>query len=757
MGSGSEINDGEKVQLTFKVNVPDRSQVTKSFVSPVIDNLYLIVFDNNGYLAEKCKAEPVDGWSVSSTEPTEFTVTLTASASQRTIHFIANYNGPDQLVFGSESDVIGGLRHEDGEDAYWQKMVFAEGINSSTLSGKTVPLLRNNCKITVKENLSNFELTRFTMVNVVTEGYDSPYNKNSGSFAQFVADDGTHRTYGQITSGSDGYEGYVPGTAEINIDKTIPDLSKWNGYEVPYYMYERRFESPDYTYMLVEGKFDSDQDNDFSDESLSYYKVDLIGEGDNGLTFYYHFLRNFQYDVELSSVTASGKESPAVAASMTGAHNNLTASVQTKDLTNISNGEEQLFVSYTSEYVVSSEPVVLYYKYIPDIDNGMASNNLTTQSSGPVSVVWTVGDVVRAVTVDESNAGDEALDYAGWRKVTVYPNAPDANQAMTQDITIKAGNLSRTVRYILRSPFQMAVDCSDPVSTDINSAVDVSVTIPANLPSSIFPLSFYFEAKDRTLHPDANENQLPVEVIPESLYDGVGDTFGYLKELSYSDYSLLTDTNGHKTFVLKFLTNTEISGSSIYVYNKYFNVAVSRFTNYISGAELIGTQYYGIGNAVELKFTATTSGQYTISSSQLNLNTASVNASEGEQVVITGTTTEWSGLIEVTVTSGNNKEILTGRNRSVLKVGKKTANPAPDDNQLVRLYSPEGVILGSALWSDVKEGRMEASIPGLSDWNTQIGMLAYTVTDTGVTHYTTTFTATQLQADDVINFNSQSN
>lgn len=746
------VEDG-KVQVKFKVNVPVQPEATRSFAEEGITDLYLIVFDNNGYLAEKCEASPVGSWTTSTTAETEFSVTLTASASKRVIHFIANYNGADQLAFGSESDVIGGMTHSDGADAYWQRMEFDGGINENTLSGVTVPLIRNHCKISVTESLDDFEITSFTLVNVVNEGYVSPYNKNTGTFADFIElnEDGSFmltdgkyvcRPYADITNGTAAYEGYVPGTAELNLDTAVPDETLWTSYGSSYYMYERSFETEDHTFMLIKGKYTGGNDGTAAAET--YYKVDLVGtDATTGLTFYYHLLRNFSYVINITDVTAHGKSKAQEACDMTGSHNNLAASIETQSLTNISNGEQQLYVSYTSEYIVSSDPITLYYKYIPNIDYPSVTGNASA------TYVKSDGDIFRAIVVSETD--ETSGEYEGWRCMTIYPNAPEDGN-LKQEITIVAGELTRKVTYILRKPFKMSVTNTDPVATEINTSVVVNVTIPANLPEAIFPLSFYLEARERTLHPDASLNQLPVEVIPESLYEDVEETFGYVKTLTLDEYNSLTASDGLKSFVMYFRTNTELSASGIYVYNKYFDVAISNMGNYLSGVAIDGTQYYGTGNTVNMTFVAPTAGTYTFASSQLNLSTTTVTATAGQEIMITGTTTAWYGTIEVTVTTPSGTEVVTGRNRNIIKVGAMSAGAnAPADTELVRVYDADGIILGSALWSEYKAGTVEIKLSGLTDQNTQVGQFAYTID--GETWASDSQSATQIISGTTINFN----
>ena len=329
-----EENASEKVSLTFKAHIPETSSVSsRSFGTPSIETLHLIVFDNNGYFVEKQLATKTKT-IVSNREVTEFTVTLTASASRRTIHFIGNYAGADNLQFGSESDIIGGLKDSNGADAYWQRMSFGS-ISDDTSIG-TVPLLRNHARVTVTESLNNFELENFTVVNIVNEGFVAPYNQNSGNFAQFLAADAngnltsTPLDYSVITTGSNAYTGYMP---NVEVAATKESVNTWN-WITPnnyFYLYEQRFDAnKKNAFVIVKGKYNGQQS--------SYYKIEIVDNNKN----YYHILRNFEYQIKITSVTGNGKENATAAYDMTGSHNNLVASVELQSLSNISDGLSQL-------------------------------------------------------------------------------------------------------------------------------------------------------------------------------------------------------------------------------------------------------------------------------------------------------------------------------------------------------------------------------------------------------------------------------
>ena len=159
--------EGDKVTLTFGVQIPEAGVATRSMADPAITSLNLLVFDQNGYLVETATAT-VGGntsWN-DTTTPTDatktqaFTVTLTKTSSYRAIHFVANADVSGLANFGHEDALIPSLVSIDTDDAYWQRMEFANGIASDSgtkLDNNTVvPLVRNFAKVTVTENLPNF-------------------------------------------------------------------------------------------------------------------------------------------------------------------------------------------------------------------------------------------------------------------------------------------------------------------------------------------------------------------------------------------------------------------------------------------------------------------------------------------------------------------------------------------------------------------------------------------------------------------------
>ncbi len=621
-----------KVTLDFGIRVPEGLAASRSMTAPQVTSLYLLVFDADGYLREVAPAQR-GGKAEGATEATQFSVTLTSTAEKRIIHFVANYDASN-VQFGSESQVIGAMETTGDQDAYWQRMVFENGIaNDDATRNKMNPvyLVRNFAKITVVSNAFDaenpFTLKRFAVVNVPTSGKVAPYHIN-GDASVFVNyyREASPLFYSDITG--TGYDGFMPSPLELTnksddagnlqfvevapMSDEIPTLTG------SFYMYERTH--PDditNTFLLIEASYGTEADE--ADRPVYYYKLDLVhqslAEGDE--LEYYHLLRNFEYWIQIQDVKSKGwgtvQEAIANPAS-----NNFVGSVEAKSLLNISDGTARLFVSYTDTILTSSAPFTLTYKYLRDM-------NATATSSNDDIKIEGLAD--GGVDDDEAViAGYEILssdDEDGYRTIRITPHEPGA---VTKTQTIKLTNgagLFREVNFTLRKQEQMTVVCHpDEVLKQMGTHFDLYIEIEPNLPESLFPLDFLIESDKLSIYPDQLHDYMPVR-FGKSIVTGkeAENSFAFVKTLTYEDYMAkeVYDQEGHhyrvettpagkKRIVCCFNTNIAESASTVYVYNKYFTLGQDAFTNVdeinIGNLTLTESVYYGVGNEVELTFNA---------------------------------------------------------------------------------------------------------------------------------------------------------
>lgn len=652
------------VTLNVSLQVPEmKKSGSRAFGETNLDymagcSLQMVVFDGNGYLREwlnPLEADAQEG-SIGISDITknaekgqiDFKVTLSKAVSYRNIHFIVN-SPKSSYDFGDEATLISSLSvvlNEQSQDAYWQQVAFPNGIDNDEATKALmarVPMIRNFAKITVEDNADNFTLEGFAVVNVWNKGTVAPY-KGDGVFAALNTNE-RMKDYMTITKG--GYEGIWPSDAELVYD----DPSKVGTTEhplttnvttegtttlTPFYMYERRntYVSEDIpaTYLLIKGTYNGGE---------YWYKLDLVydvdAEGDMVTSEeqeavrkqYYNILRNFHYQISIDDVSGPGYGSPEAAANHA-ASNNLSGSIDIRDLTNISDAVNRLFVSYTDTTLVDNGTVTVRYKYVPN-------STTDSKSNADVSIIeLTEGQGIDRMTKFERANTDDA---DGWRSVEVtFDGIPSNWDVITNTLSFNIDGLTREVDFNLRKKMYMIVEC-DPLKVPLGVKEEVAgnILIPVDItseedPYQFFPLEFLIEAENLTISPDVTKNindiklspyEMPVEsgtsIIPAKKANN-RQTFRYKRTITNAEYQDLetkpvtVNYNGesisgnYKVIPCNFLTNTTVSASKVYAQNEYFTlIKEGEFENTIlSNASLSNTSAnYGIGVPVTLTFETT--------------------------------------------------------------------------------------------------------------------------------------------------------
>ena len=570
-------------------------------------DVWLLVFDKEGFLVETAQAKEQEN----SGDETTFSVDLSISTQKRIIHFVAVDTDDTQLTrtewdqkmrdlpYGHETNVVRDLTVPYPVDAYWQREE-TPTINADT-KFKRVPLVRNFAKVEIKSVVDrakyDFVFEGFCVCNVEAEGSVAPYNTDTGEFVDYLqTGTETSKAYDQLNS--EGYYGAIPNEGAQNVqipDDTGGDCGLTFDLE-PKYLYETHNSSGDFkgsVYVLVKGRFE--------DHASSYYKVDLVKRGDEGM-IYYDVLRNIFYTGEIQGVTANGYSS-AKAASEAAASNNISASTSTGDVPNISDSEQRLFVSTTFLPITANQPVTMRFRYIPDL------NEETTMNNGRVSYSYSGDGFLdeQSFTVATSDDAD------GWREITLTPRndlpAGGAVQTGVLHFYVEQEDnmseiLTRDVTIIYRAPYLLAVDCPDEVDKASQTSVTVTLQIDKNFNEKMFPLTFQMEANPKTLYPDVSKNKLPVQ-LGKSLADGTTNSFYYEKTITWDEYGALNAPAGknYKELPCYFLTNCESNAATVYAANVYCNKASDQFINYeptLKSISLTGAEYYGVGKTVTL-------------------------------------------------------------------------------------------------------------------------------------------------------------
>ena len=576
---------------------------TRSFESPAISSLHLLVFDENGYLIQVCDAEPVDSFGVETGIEYKYRVELGQSNYKRTIHLIANSpitinaNGTSAYRLGEhERRVIDNLYTEGGNEAYWASVSLENGITGvqKIVGGKqvfepseeliealtNVPMVRNYTRVKVTNNASAYlKGAEIMMMNIPDRGSVAPLISD-GNYAQFA----THAraansslNYNDIAA--QGYEGYEPNDMSLT-------NSTWGAMHE---FYERRQqisgkEVSTPAFAIVRGRYVGANGED---AEYSYYKIDICYTDETtGAVELYNLLRNIEYNITIIEVLGRGYATLNEAAT-NAASNNLNFAVETKSLNSISDGERRLSVEYTQRVLTEGDAeFTLKYKYETNISTGATNNNAVVFSN-------LAGNVL---AVNNPNGATDAAKYIvsnvagadGWNSVTFKSQAVSGTKLQT--IILTAGNLQRSIELILGEPYTMTLDMvpgssTNVVDSKVGAAVEAKISLPLGLPEALFPLEIYLVAEEMTLSPDATKNVLPVitGLSATGVPSSSGIHFGYIVTIDAS-YYYVEDANGNRTGeyrnekMLYFKTSTADSSSRVNIYNPYFNIAYDSFT-----------------------------------------------------------------------------------------------------------------------------------------------------------------------------------
>ena len=652
-----------------------------------VETLHLIVFDENGMLVEVCKAEEHGSSDHGDHQGGKlYSVTLTVTDKPRIIHYIANCP-VDQVVYGHETSVIGNMfvDRNDSEDpqteyevSYWARIevphILVEEIEEEQEDGTIslvddikdkfmhVPLLRNYAEITVTQDENkNFKVLGFTVYNLLNRGTVAPYNSNTQEFQSFFERDGetiTNYLYPEMYKEFQ-YEGHALTSAKLITDLvTVKDEN--GNYKVkefqlgePFYVYERKVsvmtdeeekwrESP--PHIIIKARYSDDGDEVTDSDPIYYYKMDLVyTEKDaSGIEEikYYNILRNFMYDFNITKIhdVGYGSWEEAVAGA---AGNNISGSSTTSKLTNLSDNEGRLWVSYTDITLVTGESVVFRYKFIPNYYDSTKADYQRVDNS-KVNFQNIKGDVIKDIEVAETDATD------GWREVTIHVYEP-SNITRQQTLYLKTdnSNLNRQIRHTLRKKLTMEVECTPKVKEEISQPMQVDIKLPLGMTEDMFPLELNIETLDRTLSPDATKNTIPVTAGTSII-----DRDDRREQLSYyytvtiptidAYKAMVTNEDNMKVYTTHWRTNMAKNASTIYVDNKYFNQASDSWENYNYEFSNVAcsSSAVGVGQDVTINFTmanGAVSTPVTISLEGMTYTGAlgGVNYTEAKEVIFT--------------------------------------------------------------------------------------------------------------------------
>lgn len=635
-GLGENLPEGLTVPVIMHFDEPitlhaeTRADANKEWgVNPKISSIHVAVFGWGGYLqdyitAEPCDAvgNPVNAYATENANPDAgptnyFLVRLPVNTDgRRTCHIIAN--GPDNVDFAYDTELMKELTTTDGNSGYWQWIYLPNGILPKTdpdgefikdVKGNLLPsddvmqafsnisLIRNFASITVDvlPSCKNFKITGWTICQMPLEGSFAPFssewetnNMMDGRGYGWLGDYATEWSYNSTTAkverngGPITYDGFP---TSPRIDTKIPQTpSSFNaaGVAVPAgelkFIYERAVTSDSNPFLLIEAKYLPEDDEripaepentEYLDQAPTYYyRMDIAKDGE-----YVPFYRNYAYQITIRGASVDGYATPALAAR----HNsgdNFSLSLDTATLSDVSDGITRLYTersNFTFTYDSESPQQSFEYDFIR-----LGSPDQHLNSSANVTVTVTGNAIMPGLTwgVDPNNADKGRINYT--------LEEPDGDEVLSSTIKIEGvirenGNvLSRLVRTVTVVVFnKMHVNPRfDPQIVSAKAGEETTLIIPLylDLPWTLFPLQLRIEDTKKTLNPSAGSD-IPVQVGP--LMENEKSTFYYVYTLNYSDYlELNADAKASgKTEVLIPVPMTTIldeNETTARVWNEYF-------------------------------------------------------------------------------------------------------------------------------------------------------------------------------------------
>lgn len=607
-----DAGGGEGVRVS--IAIPDMPRLaTRAFGDTPAADLKLTVFEfemgsdpTNIFLTKIYQAETLAQTNVTNGATVDFRINdLLMTESPRVLHFVV---APQHLDarYASEAVVFSNLSVRDNSQAYWGRVEFPNGYGTVDKNMKPqltdeakqkltgVNVLRNFAKVSVEvaaTATANFQLTGFELVNVPTSGTVAPYNSGRQEFPRMFDDAGKMLGYLAVAgngSGQQGYSGIMPANCGFrNLEENFSPVADggrpaWSTRDA--YLYEHPFESTRRTYVILRGNYRPTTTDAWQ---TCYYKIDLVRlNEESGMTEYYDILRNYDFHINVTGVSAPGASTASEAISGV-SYNNISADVDARDMLQISDGANIVEVSKTNIIFTNTTPVEFLYRYSPVGGFSSETTNAKLHTNG-----LNAGDVIASVTAPEVYTD---ADGVVWVKRVITPKPiPEAGTREQSFYVVDADGLGREIRLVAHVPY----DYSDievypgsengrPTSAAGQGTVSplsgqpftVYFNLPAGMPEAMFPLTFILESNRQNM-----ENNPIGTLVVTSGQTGFPTTevyevprIKYRKTVSYAEYLYKTDANN----------NLITDGAGNYVENTDHTVRC-RFRTINSLAELPG-------------------------------------------------------------------------------------------------------------------------------------------------------------------------
>lgn len=438
-----------KTTLQVSVSIPEYRIATRaaSFENDLSD-IWLLAFDRNGLFLERVQATELNSGETDGVGNGSFKAEVPEETG--IIHVVANYDNwssfnDNAFLQKDEKEVMPSL--------YGNKMVFWGRSEVSSSSSLSVTLFRNQAKVTVQNDASNFTVTGYALGHISSTGTVVPFIPDMTPNPFIIQDDITTLPPGTLAKKSQS-------DADCNMD--------------PKYMFENPNYFNDQSYIIIKGRLDNGPE--------LYYKIQFLDINKKPYTI----VRNFEYKVTVKSFSDKANGSTTFEdAKNSEVSNNIYAEIF-KDSPSISDSENNRLTVSRLNFLFTQGGTL-------DVTAHYTENEVPDDGQISVSVQEDRGSII------------SGLSYDGNGNISARIAKVSAGQNEAT-ISVKAGVLSRVITVTSSTLYSFEPATFSPeLYTGKDQDVTLSFRIPDVIPNYLFPLKC--EVTTKYLDPtDPNKN-----------------------------------------------------------------------------------------------------------------------------------------------------------------------------------------------------------------------------------------------------------
>lgn len=612
-----EVDPTGLVAVTMKVQIPQVELLAQTKADgqrshlPDIQDMRVAVFGTSGYPQTYALAEPIVNatneapadYASTNGDVYYFKVLLPVYEGEAHVHIIAN--GPKTIKFVNEDEdtIMKQMRSEAGVGAFWARIVMPDGILTqldqngimqTDDEGNFIPsdgtahlfedlvLVRNFAEVKLLNEATNIRNISWTLVNVPKSGSVAPMA--GGDFVDDYKNYEFDLNTWRMVSGGVPYDGFMfPDADELDETRPADGAALALSLDQSGFVYERPLPTDKATCILMRAQFNNGQ---AWDTDYTYYRLDLTEESVGG---YFPIYRNYMYQMKIHKVGNRGSKTIADAMNRDSG-GNVSQSTEAKKLTDISDGESRLYVEYVEKNFTSGGKKGLWVQYVPNVSKDVDGDGYADVDNTNITVtVKTQGDALvegTPATLTPTGASTQTGYYFYEFNLNEQSETKDLVSVLQVTATNYAGVVPEgaekstlyrdiTLRVMKKMDMQLAL-VPKKVAGQGSSTI-LKVTLPADLPESMFPLELMIEDTNHSLYStgsDGNGNTITVPVkTDKSLVDGEMNSFYFIRTVNYDEYV------ANHTIGTEFKTNKDASATTIYVANEYFKTQTINLLN----------------------------------------------------------------------------------------------------------------------------------------------------------------------------------